>query len=117
MKKGAHVFTLIFLFLSCTQKETIQPNILFILADDLGYEMISSFGSLEVQTPNIDRLAAQSTKFTRAYTSPVCTPSRMSIYSGKYAPTHGYTKVLAIHNGSRHAVDFEKYPTYVQLIK
>jgi arylsulfatase A-like enzyme len=94
-----------------------QPNILFILADDLGYEKLSCYGGLDVQTPNIDALAKTGTRFTKAYTSPVCTPSRMSIYTGLYALNHGYTRVIPIHNGSQHAVDFQQFKTFPQLLQ
>ena len=62
-----------------------QPNIVFILADDLGWADIGVYGSDLHQTPNIDRLATQGVRFTNAYAaSPVCTPTRASIMSGKY---------------------------------
>lgn len=83
-----------------------RPNVLLILADDLGYETLGCYGGLEFSTPHIDRLAAQGMRFRRAYTSPVCTPSRMSLYTGTYVTTHGYDTVLPVHVGTRRAVDF-----------
>ncbi len=63
-----------------------KPNIVFILADDLGYGDLSSYGATKVETPNIDRLAKEGRKFTDAH-SPhsVCTPSRYSLMTGRYS--------------------------------
>ena len=60
-----------------------RPNILFILADDLGYGDLGCYGQQLIQTPNIDRLAAQGIRFTQAYAgSTVCAPSRCSLMTG-----------------------------------
>lgn len=63
-----------------------QPNIVFILADDLGYGDLGSYGATKVSTPNVDRLADEGMKFINAY-SPhsVCTPTRYSLMTGRYA--------------------------------
>lgn len=62
-----------------------QPNILFILADDLGYADISCFGRRDFSTPNIDRIAAEGMRFTQAYAnSAVCTASRVALITGRY---------------------------------
>jgi arylsulfatase A-like enzyme len=62
-----------------------RPNILFILADDLGYGDLSCFGRPDYQTPHLDRLAAQGIRFVNAYSgSPVCTPSRCAFITGRY---------------------------------
>ncbi|MHC4475536.1 MAG: sulfatase [Planctomycetota bacterium] len=60
-------------------------NFVFFLIDDLGWKDLGCFGSSFYETPNIDRLAAQSVKFTDAYAAcPVCSPTRASIMTGKY---------------------------------
>jgi arylsulfatase A-like enzyme len=62
-----------------------RPNILFILADDLGWADLSCYGRPDYQTPNLDRLAQQGIKFTNAYSAaPVCTPTRVGFYTGRY---------------------------------
>lgn len=61
-----------------------KPNIVLILADDMGYECLSSNGSLSYQTPNLDRLANQGIRFTNCISQPLCTPSRAKIMTGKY---------------------------------
>ncbi len=61
------------------------PNIVIILADDLGYGDIGCYGATRIQTPNIDRLAAQGIRFTDAHsTSATCTPSRYALLTGEY---------------------------------
>ena len=67
-------------------------NILWIMADQLRWDYLSCFGAKHIRTPNIDRLAAQSVRFNKTYVqSPVCGPSRMSFYTGRYVRSHGST--------------------------
>ena len=67
-----------------------RPNILFIMADDLGWTDLACFGSRYYETPRLDRLAAQGVRFTAAYTNgPNCAPTRACLMSGKYTPRHG----------------------------
>src|SRR5215471_18508976 len=67
------------------QKARVLPNFLFILIDDMGWRDLGSYGSTFYETPNIDRLAAQSVRFTNAYAAcPVCSPTRASLLTGKY---------------------------------
>jgi arylsulfatase A len=68
--------------LSCI-KQTRKPNIIYILADDLGYGDLSCYGQQHFQTPNLDRMAAEGMKFTDHYSgSTVCAPSRASLMTG-----------------------------------
>lgn len=63
-----------------------KPNIVVIYVDDLGYGDISSYGAVDVQTPNVDRMAHNGIKFTDAHCSAaMCTPSRFSLLTGTYA--------------------------------
>ena len=67
-----------------------KPNIVFILADDLGYTDVSAYGSKYYETPNIDRLAKEGVKFTNGYTAgPNCQPTRAALISGQYGPRTG----------------------------
>jgi arylsulfatase A-like enzyme len=67
------------------------PNLIFVLADDLGYGELGCFGSKLIQTPNLDRMAAEGMKFTRFYAgSPVCAPSRSVLMTGLHT---GHTRV------------------------
>lgn len=62
-----------------------KPNIIFIMADDLGYADIASFGQEHIQTPNLDRMASQGITFTQHYAgNTVCAPSRCSLMTGKH---------------------------------
>jgi arylsulfatase A-like enzyme len=62
-----------------------RPNVLFILADDLGWGDLSCYGRPDYQTPNLDRLAREGLRFTDAYSaSPVCTPTRCAFVTGRY---------------------------------
>lgn len=74
-----------------------KPNIVFVLADDLGYTDVACYGSKYYETPNIDRLAAQGIRFTDAHTSsPNCQPTRAALLSGQYSPRTGVYTVGSI---------------------
>mgnify|MGYP005841980313 CR=1 FL=1 len=66
------------------KKNDEKPNILFILADDLGLEGISAYGGELVKTPNIDRLADEGMMFTNMFVNPYCTPTRSELLTGRY---------------------------------
>src|SRR5215213_11511507 len=69
--------------LSWSQKN--QPNILYIMTDDMGYADLSCYGRKDYQTPNLDKLASQGVKFMNAYAAaPVCTPTRVAFMTGRY---------------------------------
>src|SRR6266404_6130106 len=60
-----------------------RPNVIFILADDLGYGDLGCYGQKHIRTPNIDRLAAEGMRFTQCYAgSTVCAPSRCTLMTG-----------------------------------
>ncbi|MSU66162.1 MAG: arylsulfatase [Opitutus sp.] len=61
-----------------------KPNVVFILADDLGYECLGAYGGTSYQTPNLDKLAASGIRFDRCYAQPVCTPTRAQLMTGQY---------------------------------
>src|SRR5690554_7415715 len=87
------------LSLAATAALTAQekPNVVFILTDDLGYGDLSSFGQEKFQTPSIDRLALQGTRFTRSYSgTTVSAPSRASLLTGLHtgnAPIRGNREI------------------------
>ena len=77
-----------------------QPNVLFILVDDMGAKDLSNEGSAFYESPNIDRIAREGMKFTRGYaTCQVCSPSRASILTGKYPVNHGITTWIGDSSG------------------
>ena len=77
-----------------------KPNILFILADDLGWRDLSNEGSTYYESPHIDRIARGGMKFTRGYAAcQVCSPSRASIMTGTYPTRHGITTWIGDRSG------------------
>lgn len=72
-----------------------QPNVVFILVDDLGYTDVGCYGSSFYETPSIDRLAAEGMKFTDGYAAcPVCSPTRASLMSGQWPQRVGVTDYI-----------------------
>jgi arylsulfatase len=67
-----------------------HPNIIFIYADDMGYGDLGCYGAKAIKTPNIDRMAAEGLRLTSFYSvSPICTPSRAALMTGRYAARMG----------------------------
>ncbi len=67
-------------------------NVLWIMADQLRFDYLSCYGAKHIDTPNIDALAAKGVRFDKTYVqSPICGPSRMSFYTGRYVRSHGAT--------------------------
>ena len=74
------------------QNKILAPNIIYILADDLGYGDLGCYGQQLIETPNIDKLAATGMRFTQHYSgAPVCAPSRCSLLTGKHTG-HSYIR-------------------------
>jgi arylsulfatase A-like enzyme len=82
--KQIALFSIIIFITSFTQKPQ-KPNIIFILADDLGYGDLGCFGSKIIKTPNLDQMATEGLKLTQFYSgSTVCAPSRCALMTGKH---------------------------------
>ena len=74
-----------------------RPNVVFILADDLGYGELGCYGQKKIRTPNIDRLASQGLRFTRHYSgAPVCAPARCVLLTGKHL---GHAQIRGVAGG------------------
>lgn len=84
------------LLLSALRAAPVPPNIIFILADDLGYTDIAPFGSKYYETPNLDRLAAQGMMLRNHHHCQNCTPTRAALMSGQYSPRTGVYTVGGI---------------------
>lgn len=90
MKIYPIIYMLLFCFSACNspKKELNEqkPNIIYILADDLGYAELGCYGQQKIETPNIDALAENGMRFTQHYTSsPVCAPARCMLLTGKHS--------------------------------
>lgn len=68
-----------------------RPNVIVFLVDDMGWMDCEPYGSRYYETPNMSRLAAESMRFTQAYSVPLCSPTRATIQSGQYSARHGVT--------------------------
>jgi arylsulfatase A-like enzyme len=79
-------------FAQTSGKTRAKPNIIFILADDLGWGDLGSYGQMKIKTPHLDRMAAEGIRFTQFYAgSPVCAPSRCVLMTGKHGG-HAYIR-------------------------
>ncbi|AZQ64860.1 hypothetical protein EI427_21790 [Flammeovirga pectinis] len=97
MKSVFNIVLFLFVSLHCFgQKE--RPNVVFILADDLGINALGCYGNQFVEAPAIDQLAKEGVRFTNAYSNdPTCAPSRASIMTGQYVPRHKIYRVSDRH--------------------
>jgi arylsulfatase A-like enzyme len=89
-----------------------RPNILLIVADDLGYGDLGCFGCTDIPTPHIDSLARDGVRFTSAYAYPTCSPTRASLMTGRYAERFGISKALMGENAPK----MEKAVTVAKLL-
>ena len=67
-----------------------QPNVILILADDLGAQELGCYGNQEFRTPHLDRMAAEGARFETFYVMPLCTPTRLALMTGQYGFRNGY---------------------------
>src|SRR5688572_842996 len=68
-----------------------KPNVIVFLVDDMGWVDCGVYGSKYYATPNIDRFSKRALRFTDAYATPLCSPTRASLLTGKYTARHGTT--------------------------
>ncbi len=79
-----------------------KPNIIFVLADDMGFGDVGCYGGTIAPTPNLDRLAREGTRFTRYYSaSPICSPSRCGLITGQFPARWKITSFLQTRAGNR----------------
>ena len=77
--------------------EQLRTNVVFILADDLGYGDLSCYGCPDIRTPRLDQLAAEGVRFTDAYANgPVCSPTRYAFMTGRYQQRGGLERPHAV---------------------
>ena len=93
-------FTLLFLAAVCNVSAD-KPNVIVIMADDIGAEGLACYGSTIYTTPHLDRMAAEGIRFKNAYATPLCTPTRVMIMSGLYPNRTGYRALIGKGEGVR----------------
>lgn len=104
-----------------------RPNIVVILADDLGAEALGCYGGAEflgeggkvlgpVKTPHLDAMAASGVRFANAYATPVCSPSRAQLLTGKYNHRVGFHDILG-RTGASRELDCKSHPTIANLLQ
>ncbi len=100
MKRGVFLSILCLLAMSQLTLAQKRPNIVFILADDMGWKDPGFMGNTYHETPNLDRLSKMGTMFTNAYANaPNCAPTRASLMTGQYTPRHGIFTVASAERG------------------
>lgn len=84
--KNLFILGLVSLLLSCSEKvkKIEKPNVILIMADDMGSECLTMNGATEYITPNLDRLSKSGMRFTNVFSQPLCTPSRVKLMTGKH---------------------------------
>jgi len=92
------------------------PNIVFILADDLGIECPSTYGGRSYRTPRIDRLAAEGMKFTHCFSNPLCSPSRAQLLTGRYPLHNGIRRVIFDARRHREFLDPKRETSFANLL-
>lgn len=100
--KARHSLALLWVFgwlipVSCAEVQEVQrPNVILIMADDLGYETIASNGGTSYQTPELDKMARNGIRFEHCYAQPLCTPSRVKMMTG-ISNIRNYTDFGILH--------------------
>ncbi len=103
-------------FVELKSAEHFKPNVLLILADDLGVECLSAYGGTSHKTPNIDRLAKDGMQFSRCFSNPFCSPSRGTLLTGRYPFQNGLKVVL--HSKSQENIYLKPdQPCFVRQLK
>lgn len=99
-----------------------RPNIIIILADDLGREALGCYGGANfkgagaVRTPNLDAMAKNGMLFNRCFSTPVCSPARSELLTGKYNFRTGFPDIAG-RSGAVESLDFRAHPTLAALLK
>src|SRR4051812_20504339 len=97
MRSGSMVVAVLMALFLCANARGAQPNIVMIVADDLGWSDMGCYGNRFNETPNINGLAREGMKFTQFYAMPVCSPTRASIQSGQNPARFGLTAHIPGH--------------------
>ena len=99
-----------------------RPNIIFILADDLGFECLGAYGGKTykglgpVKTPNLDAMARRGMRFEKCFATPVCSPARAELLTGQYNFRSGFTDIAG-RRGAAKSLDAVRHPTLAATLK
>ncbi len=94
--------------------ESKRPNIVLILADDLGAECLNCYGGTSYETPHLDALARSGVRFANAFGTPICSPSRVELMTGRYGFRTGWTSLI---EGKDDYLDPAKETTFAHVLK
>ena len=107
---------------SASSGKPLRPNIVFILADDLGFEALGCYGGARyvgqgtVRTPNLDAMAKNGMRFQNCFSTPVCSPARSELLTGKYNFRTGFIDIAG-RNGATESLDARAHPTLAARVK
>jgi len=102
MQSSKHFVALAFalVLFSSTAPAADKPNILYIVADDLGWKDVGFHGAADIRTPNLDKLAADGARLEQFYVQPFCTPSRAALMTGRYPLRYGLQTIVIPSKGT-----------------
>ena len=109
------LFLLISLMTIAVYSESKKPNVILIMADDMGYECVAANGAEEYKTPALDQLAAEGVRFTNAFANPLCTPSRVKIMTGQYN-VKNYVKFRVLDRSQKTFAHYMKEAGYKTVV-
>lgn len=93
-----------------------KPNLIFIIADDMGVDWISAYGA-DHPTPHIDRLAQQGVRFSHAWCTPICTPTRLELLTGLYPFRTGWIKHHDVPRWGGKGFDWQRFPCWARVVR
>ncbi len=93
-----------------------RPNVILLMADDMGAEALGCYNNIMCNTPNMDRLAKEGMVFENAYTSPLCTPTRVMLMTGRYPQKTGFRQLVSKELDVRMPKDFVTFGNYFKSV-
>lgn len=114
IRKIILICTALFSAMILQAKEVKKPNVIVILADDIGAEGLESYGSTIYTSPNLTQMAKEGIQFQNAYATPLCTPSRVMLMTGTYPHRNGFKGLMGKKPGARMPADMPTFGHYFQ---
>lgn len=99
------------------QADDRLPNLVVIMADDLGMEGVGAYGGKSYETPNLDALAAGGLRFTHCFANPVCSPTRAQMLTGRYPFRNGIPRIIYLPDEHREFLDPKSETSFATLLK